>query len=187
MVKLLDADYFDPSNQTDASWPNIDEFLDIPFELPPPLEQFPTAILRLEKNEPPTDYFTVGSLKIVSEKFRHELDRASAEFEFFPVDLLTKRGHPHCDHRFYFAHLLKVIDCFDYDRSIYDFDKYREGFVGRVHQLHIRENAVGEETVFWIQNVNFPQWLVSNAFAEQIQTAGITGIVLYELKDAISK
>lgn len=189
MVKAIDVDWSDSSNRTDADWLNIKEFVELNFIRPPSLGQCPTPILRLRSCRRPLDYFEVGSLKVVSERLRRELESAKAEFEFFPVDLWTKRNERYTACPFFFGHLLKEIDCFDYDQSIYEFDKYSSNpkMVGRVYELRIHEAAIGQTPVFWIKNVVFTNWLASDEFAQRLQSTGLTGMVFYDLKDAIAK
>lgn len=187
MVKAVDEDYFNVSNHTDVAWPNINEFMEIPFELPPPLGVIPRPILRLESGRPPTDYFTAGSLKLVSSRLRDELEATQAEFEFFPVDLRDNRNNRYTACPYFFGHLLREIDCFDYGQSVYEFDKYNPEMVGRVYELRIHEAAIGQTPVFWIKDVVFTNWLVSNEFAQHLQSTGLTGMVFRELKDAIAE
>ncbi len=188
MVKALEEDFFEPLNHTDADWLNIEEFLKIRFVGPKSVQgHFPTPILKLVSARRPTDYFTVGSLNLVSERFRRELDAVSADMEYFHVKILTKRNTPYTDTQIYFAHLLKEIDCFDYTRSQFEFDTDNPNYVRRVYKLFVREEAIGTEPVFWIKNVCFTKWLVSDDFAERIRAAKITGVVLNRLEDAIAK
>ena len=187
MTKSLDEDYLDPSNHTDASWLNIQDFLQIPFTRPEPLQSFLTPILKLESKQTPTDYFTVGSLKIVSAAFRFLLETAGAEFEFFSVKLLTHCNTPFGEHSYYFGHLLKVVDCFDYARLSYEISEYAPSYIQRVNSLGISEDLVKHVPAFWIKNVAFGNWLINDELAAQITASGLTGIDLLDLDHAIAK
>lgn len=181
MVKALKRDTTNPRYRTEGDFVNIKEFMRIPIERPDPLPQsMPNPIIRLEKNSPPADFFEVGSLEIVSQAFRAELEQAGAEIEYFDVTLLAKDGTPYQGGKYYYAHLLKAIDCLDLERSPHEF-KY--GIVCYIKKVVLREEALDDTPVFWVKNTDLARWFVSDAFAKHIESTKLRGMIFLQLDE----
>jgi hypothetical protein len=184
MVKVLMQDFLHRDYHTEAHFVNFHEFVDEPFMLPAPLRpDFPQPMIRMEQFEPNSDYFEVGSMKLVSEQFRQELLRLNANMNFIDVQLFDRYGRLYDATKFFFAHLLVELDCFDYDRSLY---RKRRNYVMHVQRLALREDKVGEEPVFRIANVALGDWFVSDKCAQHIASTNLRGILFLNL-DEFSK
>jgi hypothetical protein len=177
MVKVLSRDYKTPGNWTDAEYINMDELHDFPIyfgnteRLGP---TFPRPIIQLRRAIPPADFFCVGSMNIVSAAFRKELERAGANIEYFEIELRKRRGGIQ-DGSFYFIHLLAEVDCFDFERS--DYDTFQDGEVSKARTLVLKEEAIGSEPLFVMKNAYLGFWLTSDAFAAQIQSTNLRGMI----------
>jgi hypothetical protein len=183
MVKVLQKDYKNEDNWTDAEYVNMDELHDFPIyfggseRLGP---SFPQPVIRLCRAKPPVDFFQVGSMTIISSALRKECERAGVDAEYFEIELQKRRGGIQ-DGKFYFVHLLCEVDCFDFEQS--DYDTYESGLINKVRTIVLRHEAIEREPVFTMKNAYLGFWLASDEFAAQIESAELRGLIFIGLDE----
>gem|GEM_PF-4638045 len=184
MTKVISQDYKDERNWTEAEYVNAEELWahPIPFEHSEPLgRDFPRPIIRLCTKKKPHDFFWVGSMSIASEAMCKQLVAAGADFEYFEIELRQKDGTIYEDQCYYFIHLLKEVDCFDFERS--EYTTRSDGSVEGASKVVLHEEAIGNTPVFTMYRAYMGNWLTSDQFAAQIDATELRGMIFLELNE----
>lgn len=179
MVKVIEQD---GQYWTEADCDNFQEIWDHPVgitQLEPLGSDFPIPILRLCRHAKPFDFFVVGSLRVVSNSLKELFISSNAVVEFFEVQLYEKSGDIYEHEQFYFAHLLKEVDCFDFERSVYE--TYRWGDVRHAEKVVLREEGIDDTPVFRMTKAYFGTWLCSEDFARRIKASDLRGMVFTDI------
>lgn len=80
---------------------------------------FPESTLEISTEGQPADFISAGSIFVVSEKLRAILGEFKVPAEYFQLRVMHN-GKLYVKRKFYFANILDVVDCFDYERSVYE-------------------------------------------------------------------
>ena len=182
MIKEFSADFKNETNWTRADILNLDEFMEVPFELPASLGgACPKPVIKLAQRKRPSDFFQVGAMMIASERLCIEFREADAQFEFIEVDLLDYQENRHEGPPYYFAHLLAEVDCFDFERSLYTLDRF--GYANDIKKLALHTERLGATPVFQIKHVNLTTWFATDEFAARMQSSRLSGMLFLELDE----
>ena len=176
MTKVWKADTENERYYTRTALLNVKEFLHVRTMSGAPLAgRFPGARIRITSDDPPADYFTAGTLFIVSERLKAVLEDCGARVELFPVEV-TFQDAP-TDSRYYFVNILDEADCLDRAAS-----KYSEqaGYVGDIKKLVLNESQTGNKPLFRLAQAYQFVVLVSEPLAAAIEAAHVTGVRLIE-------
>lgn len=124
-----------------------------------------------------------GELLIVSEKLKTVLDEVEgADFEFFPVTILDKKGRA-SEKEYYVANLLSVIDCVNMVESKYVMDPLRKGQVDWFSELRLDESRIpADQLVFRLKDLT-RLLIVRSELVNNIQQADCTGIYFEPVED----
>jgi hypothetical protein len=80
---------------------------------------FPESTLEIETEVEPADFILAGPIFVVSGGLRKILDEFEVPAEYFQLKVVHQ-GDVYRKRVFYFANLLDVADCFDYEKSHYE-------------------------------------------------------------------
>lgn len=139
----------------------------------------PEISLDIISDYPPADYFNAGPLFVVSERLRGLLESANAAIEYHPV-VLFKDGHEIHGGGYCFANLLKKIDCFNFEKSIYTMDGE---FIDKIQRLEIDESKADGNPLFRLARSFDVITLASQDLRDTVLGAGITGVKFFDPAD----
>lgn len=176
-TKVWKADYENELAYTRASLVNVKDFRRIKTMTGEPLAGvFPGAQVRIESNDPPADYFTAGTLFIVSSRLKAILEGFSVRVEPYPVDV-TYHGVLYKEAQYFFLNILDEADCLDRTAARY---AEKSGYVGDISKLVIDESKVTDKHLFRLAKAYQFVVLVSASLAGAVEGAGITGVRFVE-------
>ena len=139
MTKILIADLSDGYTQADNLSIDDDAFWNLLTckSLKP---GFPETTIAIRSESPPTDYFEVGSMIVVSQRLKQLLENVQAKAEFFKLNVQSDR-EDFAGIEYYCCNVLECVDCIDYSRSKLTFHT-KPGFTDRIDG--IQELAIDE-------------------------------------------
>lgn len=133
-----------------------------------------------KENIPIIDYFPIGAMDLVSDRLRTSLENANVEAEFLPV----KVKPPKMTSISYFAlNILRVIDCIDDARSIYEKDTFGTGWAWKIKRLAIDERVVGNTPMFRVGRAWHMIIGVSEVLSAKLEEAGYVGMQFVNAED----
>ncbi len=162
-------------------WLNMDD-CEFQFDLTTPWindENFEVVVsLEESQNGKLSDYFSCGSLTIVSDKFRAILSQANANLEFVPTSIMCGEE----DEFQYFAlHVMNVLDVFDKQKA--DFWGEKFGMFAGISNLVVLEDKVADCDIFILYNSFNPIVLISEKLKLSIESNGIKGIAFTPINE----
>jgi hypothetical protein len=175
MTQVLIADIGD--RYTQASNLNIND--DVMWDLlkcASLIGRFPNATIAIKSDSPPTDYFEVGSMIVVSQRLKQTLDSFRAKVEFFKLNIQTDSGDCVAD-EYYCCNILDCVDCIDYNRSKLAFNS-KPGFndrIDEIQQLVIDETVADSHMMFRIANGAEYIVAVNDRLADSLTQGGFSG------------
>lgn len=145
----------------------------------PVLGQFSNLKMEISLDPPDAqpDYFTCGTMLMVSEPLKALLEEFTLNVQYIPFDIIPE-GKEVPDRVFYYCRILDVVECFDFDRGEYTFFQ-KEGFYDRVDQIKklvIDEKKADGYHLFRIAKGGERFICVSDALANRIEEGGFRGI-----------
>lgn len=172
MTKILIADLSD--GYTEADYVG-----DIPRDLMQCVSmvgRFPETTIAIRSDAPPTDYFDVGSMMVVSARLRQLLERLDARAEFFRLNVRTAAGDfPGAD--YYCCNILDRVDGIDRERSEFTLHT-KPGFTDHldgIQKLVLDETIAGSHVLFRLARGAEYITAVSDELADAIKQEAITG------------
>ena len=113
---------------------------------------------------------------MVGEKLKSVFDEHSgANFEYFPVTILDKKGRP--DKRpYYVANLLDTVDCVDMEKSSYVMDSIIKDQVMYFKELILDESKIPEDKAIFRLKDKTDLIIINDPLSDAILDAGCTGI-----------
>lgn len=145
---------------------------------------FPGTRLEILSDNPPADYFDVGSLFVVSEHLKVVLDEFKVHAEFFPLRIIYV-GADYTERTFYYCNILDCVECFDIARGKYTFWK-KPGFtdhIQKIEKLAIDEAKAAGHDIFRIAKGGEYIVCASDRLAAKIEDLKLTGMRFVEPKD----
>jgi hypothetical protein len=148
VTKILIADLSD--GYTEADFRNIANETLRGLILGVPMSgRFPETTIAIRSESPPTDYFDVGSMMVVSARLRQVLESFQARAEFLRLNVETASG-PFTGDPYYCCNILQFVDCVDRGRSELTYQT-KPGFTDRIdmiQRLAIDEAIAGSHPLF---------------------------------------
>jgi hypothetical protein len=171
-TKVWERD-LDERAYTRAALLNLDDFTGInTIDGDPQLDRFPVARIRIEQKYPPSDYFRVGLLFIVSDALAEVLGQFPVRIELHPVEVIFK-GVPYEHKRFFFLNILDEADCLDRLASKY---VERSGYFGDVSKLVLDEAKTEGKCLFRLARFRGLMVLASEPLAAAVGSSDVTGV-----------
>lgn len=146
--------------------------------------RFPTTSLEILSDHPPSDYFDVGGMFIVSKRLKTVLDSFSVHAEFFAVQIVHD-GFELTESEFYFCNILDCIEGFDLARGKYTYWK-KQGFtdhIQKIRKLVIDESRVEPYDLFRLAKCSPNIICASDRLISKIVEQQLTGMKFIEPKD----
>lgn len=143
--------------------------------------RFPNTRLKILSGHPPTDYFDVGGMFIVSEPLKSVLDEFHVHVEFFLLQI-KYQGKKYTKHSFYFCNILDCVDAFDLKQGEYTFWQ-SSGFtdhIEKIKKLEIDENKALPYHLFRMAKCSPDIVCASDALAMRIVESHFTGMRFIE-------
>lgn len=176
MIKVWKAK-LDTGEYTRGSLLNLKEFRGVKTTLPETLAgKFPGAHIRIDSEDPPADFFTVGTLFIISRKLKSVLDEFPLVRELYTVDVRYKEDRSPIG-SYFFLHILDTADCLDRANSQF---KEEKGYVGDITKLVIDESKAAGKHLFRLAHAYQRLVFASEELATAVEAAGITGVRLQD-------
>lgn len=172
MTKILIADLSD-------GYTEADYVSDIPQDLMkcvPMAGRFPETTIAIRSESPPTDYFDVGSMMVVSARLRQVLEIFQAKAEFFRLNVETASG-PFAVTPFYCCNILERVDCVDRGRSELTYHT-KPGFtdhIRSIQRLAIDESIADSHPLFRLAKGAEDLVGIGDELADAIKQEAITG------------
>ena len=139
--------------------------------------RFPKTQLQILSEHPPTDFFVVGGMFIISKALKIVLEEFTVHAEFFPL-LIEYQDKQYTERRFYFCNILDEVEAFDFEKGDYTFWE-SEGFTDHIHKIRklvINEQAASAYHLFRMAKCSPDIVCVSDRLAERITESGFTGM-----------
>jgi hypothetical protein len=146
--------------------------------------RIPKMRLEILSNNPPADYFDVGTLFVASEHLKAVLDEFKVHAEFLPLHIIYD-GKEYTERNFYFCNILDCVECLDFTRGKYTFWK-KPGFtdeVDKIKNLAIDEKKASGHNLFRIAKGAEYIVCASDRLAGRIEDLKFTGMRFVEPKD----
>jgi hypothetical protein len=146
--------------------------------------RFPSIRLEILSDHPPSDFFEVGTLFVVSEQLRALLTECRAEAEFFPIRIIYQE-HEYSERDFFVCNILDCVECFDLRRGKYTFWT-KPGFtdhVKAIKKLAIDGAKAAGHELFRIAKGGEYIASASDRLAARIVESGSTGLRFVNPKD----
>ena len=180
MVRIWCEDSSDES-YTDAGIQNVREFIGLPFALGMPLTgRFPEATkLVLRSAGEPRDFFMAGPMPVVSERLRAVLEGFRVAAEFFPVEVVSKDGSS-LGSRWCCLNVLSVVDCLDWEKSVYKLEK---NFATQLERVAVVDEAIGAHALFRIARAIPSLICASESLSDAVAASGCSGVVFKKPED----
>lgn len=174
MTKIW-CDDFDDDTYTDAKIEDVRSFIGIPLASGRPLgDRFPKGTrVRIRSSGPPADFFMAGPMFVISEKMKTVFEQFHAKVEYFTLEA---RGVPQTalDSAYYFANLIEVVDCFDWERAEFTEEG---GFATDIERLVFKASAIGDQPLFRVARTISSVVATSDALAALAQERGCSGVI----------
>ncbi len=176
-MKIWRIDYND-STYTDALMQNLPLFRGLKFFRGASLkEHFPNnATVEIRTKRSPTDSFRAGSFWIVSTKLRKILETHEVDAEYFPLQVVDKKGNK-LEGTWWCFNPKLVVDWFDWSRSKYLFE---QGFATEITAVHVNEEVLSGVPLAVAARTIPVLVAVSDGLAAAVVENGCTGIVFCE-------
>lgn len=148
---------------------------------------FPPTIelqLALDGGDWVTDFINnVNQVVILSDKARRVFEAegvTEAQVEYLPFVLKDRRGHVVDDEQFYVANALLKVDCFDWQRSIYETFSHapRKIIYPSLRRMYVREEAIPEEAKFFRLGEQTDRYIIRADLVDRLKAEGCTGLSL---------
>ncbi len=180
MVRIWCEDSSDELS-TDAGIQNTRQFLGLPFALGiPMIGRFPEATkLVLRSAGAPRDFFMAGPMPVVSERLRTILEGFRVAAEFFPVDVISKDGSS-LGSRWCCLNVLSVVDCLDWEKSVYKLEK---NFATGLERVALVDDAIGSQALCRIARAIPSLICASDCLSDAVVASGCTGVVFKKPED----
>jgi hypothetical protein len=119
---------------------------------------------------------------VVSEAFKQLLeDQRVTGIEFLPVKIHGTAKYP-CRIAYWIAHVTKVLDCVDKEKSDVGWTKWGTTMVGTsIRRLVVKSGPPAGVKMFRIKNL-LRIFVVTQALAQAIRDAGLSGIMFWPLE-----
>lgn len=137
---------------------------------------FPETTIAIRSESPPTDYFEVGSMIVVSHRLKQTLENLRANVEFFKLNVQSDRDD-FVGIEYYCCNILDCVDCLDYSRSKLTFHT-KPGFTDRVdgiQELAIDESVAALHVIFRIAKGAEYIVCVNDRLADSLTHGGFSG------------
>lgn len=135
--------------------------------------RFPGGVsVLVESARGPSDYFTAGPMRLVSDKLKKIFADAEVNAEYFPVSVQHKAKELA---EFWCLNLLETVDCLDWETSKFLPEK---GFARKITKLALQMNAIQNQPLFRIGRTIPVLVAASEDLASKVRQANCSGIVL---------
>ncbi|AFZ10530.1 hypothetical protein Osc7112_6376 (plasmid) [Oscillatoria nigro-viridis PCC 7112] len=136
---------------------------------------------------PPNDFFTTGSLRIISSKIKEILDSIdNIKVEFFPVTVIYE-GEEYLEKSYFLMHILDELDCFDFENSEYKSHQVQSSgatYIDSITKLSLLPVDTSKYKVFIVGEVGFFIICIDSFIADKITEAGATGVKFVDPSEA---
>jgi hypothetical protein len=127
-----------------------------------------------------TDFIdNIHKVVMVSEKARGIMEQAGLgpeQVEFLPFTL-KDRKRKKVPEPYFIANALECVDCFDWDRSVYEtYPNRKEVVYSSLRILHVLKDKVPERATFFRLGELKDKVLIRSDLLEKLKAAGCTGI-----------
>lgn len=122
------------------------------------------------------DYLTgIHLFPVVSRRFKELLEKERIDnLEFHPVDLICKKTNE-VDRSYSFLNILKNVECFDRENSVFETPEYDDKLIAEVYNLAIDENLISGRDL--VRMAEIPSViLISKRLKTAIEKARLKGI-----------
>jgi hypothetical protein len=178
MVKIWKPDTTSWETYTLATFQDFTVVKDLKLTLHQSLkERFPKVKINIESAHPPVDYFSCGTMELISEKLMNILtSESNIQAEFFPVEIIYNE-QIYSQHKFFCINILDVVDCFDFQNSTYLIDEeIDDEYIESIDQLVLKPVNENEHQLFYVDRVDFSIICITEFLANKIVMAKCTGI-----------
>ena len=172
---------FDPSHTITQylDWLNMDDCqFDFYDESPWAVREDFSVLLSLEESRQSllSDFFSCGSLTIVSERVRQVIEEVNSNVEFIPVTILCGETD---EFRFYALHIMSICDVVDRDASSFAGLKY--GMVAGITSLKLKLAPI--EDIVLLKDTFTPITIISDRLRDALRTNNLTGMDFVPLEE----
>lgn len=137
---------------------------------------FPETTIAIRSESPPTDYFEVGSMIVVSQRLKRLFESFQAKVELFNLNIQSDR-EDFAGVEYYCCNILDCVDCIDYKRSKLTFHT-KPGFTDRIdgiQELAIDEAIAASHVIFRIAKGAEYIVCVNELLADSLTQGGFSG------------
>lgn len=142
--------------------------------------RFPQTVIRVNPVPKPPDFFTVGSLDIVSARLKAFFQKENLNIEFLPLRMQV--GAEDIADSFFFANPLDVFPCLDRENSKFsEYDESEGGGIMRIDHLVLQDDLTSGSKYFVME-----ERLLLIAEKELFQKMIREGFVGFDFKDLLA-
>ncbi len=175
MVKFMDED-MSPKRYMDADLLDAEQLQGIRLTSGDIMAgRFPAGIrVRIAAKKRPHDFFYAGPMPVISDRLKRIFDSFRANIEYHPLAITL---HPtiSSESSYYYANIIDVVDCLDWQVSEYNSDR---GYACDLMRVAIVDGLVNDCPVFLVARTIPRLIAVQERVATAIQESGCRGVVL---------